>query len=170
MSYLNRLFLIICISLSLINSSAGKENIGFINVDYLIQNSNIGKKLLENINTKDKKNLDNLKKKNKILQELESSIKAKKNIISNEAYNNEVNNFKKKFQEFSKEKNQIVEEFNEYKKNEFETIFEKITPIINSYMEENSVTILLDSKNVFIGSKKSNLTEDILNRINKEFK
>ena len=37
-------------------------------------------------------------------------------------------------------------------------------------MEENSVSVLLDSKNIFMGSKKSNLTEDILNKINKEFK
>jgi len=37
-------------------------------------------------------------------------------------------------------------------------------------MEENSVNILFDSKNIFMGSKKSNITEDILDRINKEFK
>ena len=37
-------------------------------------------------------------------------------------------------------------------------------------MEENSVSILLDSKNIFMGSKKSNLTEDILNKINNKFK
>ena len=37
-------------------------------------------------------------------------------------------------------------------------------------MEENSISVLLDSKNIFMGSKKSNLTEDILDRINKEFK
>ncbi len=61
-----------------INTSISKENIAFVNVDYLIQNSNIGKKSLANINDKDKKNLDNLKKKNKILQDLESSIKKRK--------------------------------------------------------------------------------------------
>ena len=56
------------------------------------------------------------------------------------------------------------------KKKELENIFKKIGPIINNYMEENSVSVLFDSKNIFMGSKKSNLTEDILNRINKELK
>jgi len=170
MRYFNRLILIITIFFSFTNASISKENIGFVNVDYLIQNSNIGKKLLTNINDKDKKNLDNLKKKNKILQDLESSIKKKKNVISDEAYNKEVIDFKKKFQEFSKEKNKIVNEFNVFKKKEIENIFKKINPIINNYMEENSVNLLFDSKNIFMGAKKLNLTEDILKKINKELK
>ena len=170
MNNLHRLILVIIISLSFINSSVSDDNIGFVNVDYLIQNSNIGKKLLSEINNKDKKNIENLKKKNKVLKELESSIKAKKNVISNEAYINEVNDFKKKFDQFSKEKNQIVKEFNDFKKNEFENIFKKISPIINNYMEQNSVKILFDSKNIFIGSKELNFTEDVLKEINKELK
>ena len=170
MTYLNRFILIIIIFFTFINTSISKENIAFVNVDYLIQNSNIGKKSLANINDKDKKNLDNLKKKNKILQDLESSIKKKKNVISDEAYNKEVIDFKKKFQEFSKEKNEIVKEFNIYKKSEIEKIFKKINPIINSYMAENSVNLLFDSKNIFMGAKKLNLTEDILKKINNELK
>jgi outer membrane protein len=170
MKHFNRLILINIIFFSLINTSISKEKIAFVNVDYLIQNSNIGKKSLANINDKDKKNLDNLKKKNKILQDLESSIKKKKNVISDEAYNKEVIDFKKKFQEFSKEKNKIVKEFNVFKKKEIEKIFKKINPIINNYMEENSVNLLFDSKNIFMGAKKLNLTDDILKKINNEVK
>ena len=170
MRYFKNFTLTIAIFFTFINVSISKENIAFVNVDYLIKNSNIGKKLLANINDKDKKNLDNLKKKNKILQDLESSIKKKKNVISDEAYNKEVIDFKKKFQEFSKEKNEIVKEFNIYKKSEIENIFKKINPIINNYMEENSVNLLFDSKNIFMGAKKLNLTEDILKKINNELK
>ena len=170
MRYLNKLILIIFIFFTFINASISKENIGFVNIDYLIQNSNIGKKLLANINDKDKKNLENLKEKNKILQDLETSIKKKKNVISDEAYNKEVIDFKKKFQEFSKEKNKIIKEFNVFKKKEIGNIFKKINPIINNYMEENSVNILFDSKNIFMGTKKLDLTEDILKKINIELK
>ena len=81
-----------------------------------------------------------------------------------------MNDFKKKFDKFSKEKNQIVKEFNDFKKTEFENIFKKINPIINYYMEQNSVKILFDSKNIFMGSKELNFTEDVLKEINKELK
>ena len=111
-----------------------------------------------------------LRKKNKSLQELEITIKNKKNVISEDAFNKEVISFKKKVQEFKVEKNKIVKNFNNFKRKELENIFKKISPIINDYMEENSISVLLDSKNIFMGSKKSNLTKDILDRINKELK
>ena len=164
-----RFSLIFFIFFILINSSNSKET-AFIDIDYVIANSNIGKKVLENIDKLDKKNIENLKKKNKSLKELEIAIKNKKNVISEEAYKKEVESFKKKVQEFNNEKNQLVKNFNDFKRVEIENIFKKISPIINNYMEENSVNVLLDSKNIFMGSKKSNLTEDILNKINKEFK
>ena len=145
-----------------------EDIIAIINIDYVIQNSNIGKKFLSNIKSQDQKNLDNLKNKNIFLQELESSIKKKKNIISSEAYDKEVLEFKKKFQEFSNEKNQIVREFNDFKQKELENLFKIINPIINDYMEQNSVKILFDSKNIFMSVNELNLTEDILKKINDE--
>jgi len=149
-------------------NSNNEDNIAIINIDYVIQNSNIGKKFLSNIKNEDQKNLDNLKKKNIILQELELSIQKKKNIISNEAYNKEVLEFQKKFKEFSNEKNQIVREFNDFKQKELENLFKLINPIINDYMEQNSVKILFDSKNIFMSANELNLTEDILKKINNE--
>ena len=46
MIYFHRLILIIFISFTFTNLAISKDNIGFINIDYLIENSNIGKKLL----------------------------------------------------------------------------------------------------------------------------
>ena len=49
-------------------------------------------------------------------------------------------------------------------------IFKKISPIINSYMEKNSLKILFDAKNIFMARNDLNLTEDILKEINQEIK
>ena len=46
-----------------INLLSSNENIVFVDVDYIIKNSNVGKKALEKINNLDKKNVDTLKKK-----------------------------------------------------------------------------------------------------------
>ena len=170
MKYLLGLILTFFITLNFTSlaKTDSEDIIAIINIDYVIQNSNIGKKFLSNIKSQDQKNLDNLKNKNIFLQELESSIKKKKNIISSEAYDKEVLEFKKKFQEFSNEKNQIVREFNDFKQKELENLFKIINPIINDYMEQNSVKILFDSKNIFMSVNELNLTEDILKKINDE--
>ena len=169
MNYLKKFLIIFFIFFISTNLSNSKET-AFVDIDYIVANSNIGKKVLENINKLDKKNVENLKKKNKSLQELEITIKNKKNVVSEDVFNKEVVSFQKKVQEFKVEKNKIVKNFNDFKRKELENIFKKISPIINDYMEENSIGVLLDSKNIFMGSKKSNLTEDILDRINKKFK
>jgi len=170
MKYLLGLILTFFITLNFTSlaKTDSEDIIAIINIDYVIQNSNIGKKFLSNIKSQDQKNLDNLKNKNIFLQELESSIKKKKNIISSEAYDKEVLEFKKKFQEFSNEKNQIVKEFNDFKQKELENLFKIINPIINDYMEQNSVKILFDSKNIFMSANELNLTEAILKKINDE--
>ena len=77
-----------------INLSSSSENIVFVDVDYVIKNSNVGKKALEKINNLDKKNIDTLKKKNSELQKLETELKNKQNIITNDAFQLEVKNLK----------------------------------------------------------------------------
>ena len=42
----------------------------------------------------------------------------------------------------------------EKKKLEFEKFFKKITPIIENYVAEKNIDILLDKKNIFVANKK----------------
>ena len=166
MNFFQRFIFIISLILLSSNNSFSVEKIAFIDIDYIIQNSSIGKKMLTEINNMDKKNVNRLKKKNKTLKDLELEINNKKNIISEEAFKLEVISFRKKLQDFTNEKNKMANEFNDYKKKKIQDIFEIITPVINEYMENNSLDILLDKKNIFIGRKKVNLTKELLDEIN----
>ena len=55
-----------------INLLSSNENIVFVDVDYVIKNSNVGKKALKKINNLDKKNIDKQKKKNSKLQKIKT--------------------------------------------------------------------------------------------------
>ena len=66
MRYSRRLLLILFIFFLSINFSNSKET-AFVDIDFIIANSNIGKNVLLRIDKLDKKNLENLKKKNKSL-------------------------------------------------------------------------------------------------------
>ena len=153
-----------------IGTSYANQKIAFIDIDYLIKNSIVGKRVLEKIDIQNKKNINQLEKKNKSLIELELEIKNKKNILSETDFNNEVLSFRKKVQLFTNEKNDIVKKFNNLKKKEIEDTFELFNPIISLYMKENSINIMLDTKNIFMGNVESNLTEDILKEINNKLK
>jgi outer membrane protein len=94
----------------------------------------------------------------------------KKKIISKEAFEKEVIAFRKNVDQFKIEQQQIIKDFNNYKKKEIDKVFQTISPIINSYMEQKSVKILFDAKNIFMARNDLNLTNDILEAINKETK
>ena len=170
MKYFYKFFVIIFLFILPANLSAANEKTGFVDVEYIIQNSNVGKKSLIKIQALNKENISQLDKKNKSLNELETSIRNKKNIISEDDFNNEVLVFQQKVREFTAEKDQTVNEFNKFRKQELEKILLLFRPIITNYMKENSISILFDSKNVFMGNTKGNLTEDILKKINIEIK
>ena len=51
---------------------------------------------------------------------------------------------------------------------ELKFFFEKINPFLLSYMSENSIDLLIEKKNIFIGKSKIDITKDILKIIDEE--
>jgi len=170
MKILNKFFFILIFfffNIAQVNSS---EPIAYIDMDFIIKNSEIGKKTLNAINIRNNKNINELKEKEKILKDLESKIISKKNIISKENFDKEVLLFQEKAKKFKDDQLKMVENFNNYKKKELDGILSKISPIINAYMEKKSVKILLDSKNILIGRSNLNLTNEVIKEINEKIK
>ncbi len=161
---------VIIISFFQINIVKSNENVAFIDLDYVIQNTNIGKEVLNNISNLDKKNIETLKKKNKEIKDKDLELKNKKNIISEETFKKEVKILKDKLNIYTNEKNIMVQNFNKFKKDEIDKVFKKIGPIVSSYMEANSINIVFDTKNMFMGNSKSDITKEIIVEINKVYK
>ena len=148
------------------NLSFGSQNVRFADIDLIVQNSEIGKKTLSKIEKINKSNIEKLTNFQKQLKDRENEIKIKKNIISEEEFKKEVENLKNQLAEFNKKKDLMVKEFSDLKNDELKALFAKINPIIQNYMKENSIEILMNSKNIFIGNINSDLTQVLINEIN----
>ena len=61
----------------------------------------------------------------------------------------------------------MVKDLNEFKNKEINNIFIKIRPILEKYMKEESIDIILNSKNIIIANPKLDITETIIDRVNK---
>ena len=170
MKFSNKFFFIFLIFFSNVTQVNSSEPIAYIDLDFIIKNSELGKKTLDSINVLNDKNINELKKKEKILKDLENKLISKKNIISREIFDKEVLLFKEKANKFKEEQSKMVEDFNNYKKKELDDMLSKFSPIINTYMEKKSVKILLDSKNILVGRSNLNLTNEVLKEINENIK
>ncbi len=152
-------------------SQAFSENkIALINLDIVLKNSNIGKSILKEIDELNSKNIKELKNKENELKILEDEIKKKQNIISKDEFQKEVNILKEKIAQFRKLKDEMVRNFENMRNNNLNNFFSKINPIIQNYMDNNSIDILLERKNVFIGKTDSDITDIIIEEINIKFK
>ena len=111
----------------LINSSVSfANNLAIIDLDYLIENSNLGKLMLENLSNVDKQNASKLKEKKDNLIKIENEIKSKQNIISKDVLDKELNDLKVKISDFNREKDLLVSQFNELKNSEISNFLIKL--------------------------------------------
>ena len=106
-------FLVIFFFLSCSNSFA--SNIAFIDLDFVVENTNVGKDILKELNNLNTQNIKKLKLIEEDLKLKEEEIKKKQNIISEDEYSKEINLLKDKIKTFRNEKNMMVSNFNNEK-------------------------------------------------------
>tara|TARA_Y100000591_G_C21606360_1_gene580536 strand:- start:269 stop:784 length:516 start_codon:yes stop_codon:yes gene_type:complete len=145
-----------------------KQKVAFADIDLIIKNTKIGKLKLDKISQLNTSNIDILKNFEKEIKIEEDKINKKKNLISNEEYQKEVNKLKNKIKNFNVKKNEMVNNFKNEKNKELENLLIIINPIIQEYMKDNSIDILLNSKNIFMGRKEIDLTEKLIKEIDKK--
>ena len=160
------LFTLFILFFLLNNSSLSESNLKFVNVDLLIKETKIGNEMLKKINKLDQSNLNKLQLFENELNDLENKIQLKKNIVSKEEFEKELNSLKLKIKTYNNEKNLMVKNLNNIKKDELKIFFEKINPIVQEYMSNNSIEMIFNNKNIFMGSKNSDLTTLLIEEIN----
>ena len=155
-----------------INTSVvfGEEKIVYLNLDKIVTNTNAGKAIISNLEKSKKKALSKFEKKGKELKKIESDINKQKNILSEDELKNKLVKFRKEITTYQNERQKVINDFNKKKIEEFNNFFKKITPIIENYVSGENIDIVLDKKNVFMAKSQIDITEDILDLINKKIK
>lgn len=153
-----------------IHASSADQKIVYLNLDAIVQNSVPGKLILEQLDTRKNKDIENFKLREKRLRDKEIDIIKKKNIISKEEFENQVSLLRNEMNIYNEEKEKIFLEFEKNKNKKLNVFLEKITPIIENFVKDNSINIVLNEKNLFIASKKFDITDEIIELVNKTIK
>ena len=96
----------------------------------------------------------------------ENKINQTKNISSKEKLENDIKVFNKDVEKFKIEKEKLLRDFKSLKEQKLDNFLNKINPIIQTYMKDNSIDIVLEKKQIFIGSNDKDITNDIIILIN----
>ena len=153
-----------------ISLSFSAEKTVFLDIDFVLNNSNFGKSIYSKLDELNKKNFDDLIKMEKELETKKNAIDASKNISTKENLEKEISLFNQDINKFRSEKDKILKNFEIKKKNEIDNFLIRVNPLIQEYMKDNSISIVLSKNQIFMGNVEMDITSDIIELVNKNVK
>ena len=148
----------------------GESKLAYLDFDNLLLKINAGnvifKKLEDNENIKKQEFLEKEKK----LKDEENKILASRNIISAEQLDINIKEFQNKLRDYRQFKSKELEKLNKIRNDEILMLLKLINPIIQEYMNNNSISFLMDKKNIYIADKSYDITNNLIELINKKIK
>ena len=158
--------LLVILNFFLINNSFA-NNIVFIDLNYIINNSITGKNVINKLEDINNKNLNLLKKEQLLLNKERDDIEKTKNILSQEDLNKKILILNQKLQEFNNKQDLMSGEFKNLRQLEMKNLLDKINPIIEKYMLDNNIDLMLKKENIYISKNDFDVSKKLIELINK---
>ena len=144
--------------------------ISYVDIDKIISQSEVGKKINKSIDA-------SIKKKNKEFQKIEENLKKKdaeivnqQNILSKDELNKKVEDLQKEIQSYRAEKDDFRKKMAQKKLNATGKMVSNLNKILGEYANKNSISLIIQKKNIVIGKSDMDITKQILEIFNKEVK
>ena len=161
-------FFVVTFLLLVCNYSFAEQKIVTLDMKFILNESKAGKGAQDFL----KKSFSNNQKKyadmEKQLKKEESDLLAKKNILSNEEYNKKANSLRKKVIDYQSQRRASLDKIASQRAESRETLLKKINPIVDTYIKENNISLVLDKNNTLGGNPKFDITKVIVEKLNKE--
>ena len=170
MNYKKNLIYILIIFFSTVSLGKSNENIAYLDLDYIVKSTKAGKLIINDLKTSKDKALKKFEQKEKELKKKEEDINKQKNVLSKDELNNKISDFRKEITSFRNDREKLINDFNKKKIQEFKNFFKKITPLIEDYIKEKNIDIVLDRKNIFIANRNKDITNEIIKIIDAKIK
>ena len=167
---LKKIFSIIFINFIFISLSNSDDQIKFVNINFIINNSNAGIKVLDTIDKMKKNLINELKEKEKKIKEKEIILKGQQNILEKNEFDKKISLLKEEINKYNTDREKAINEIDIKQKEDLENLIKKITPLLENYMEKNSIGIIFNENSVFFSKKNYNASEDILKLVNDNLK
>jgi outer membrane protein len=170
MKLINKIFFLILIILLSTNSLKAEDKVAFLDIDFILTNTIAGKFLLENLKKQEEIKINKFKIDDEKFKNNEKKILAKKNLVSVEEIKKEMNELQIEFQKYNNDKKKEIDSLKKKRNTNIINFINSINPIIEKYMADNSIYMLMDKKNVFIAKNDYDITQKLIKLIDNQFK
>ena len=167
MKYLVKLFVVTFLVLICTHANA-EEKIAYIDMKYILNNSKAGKGAQDFLKESFTKNQKIFTDEENKLKEEEKDLLTKKNIITKEEYQKKTDELRKKVIDYQSKRRSSLDKITKQRAEARAELLKKLDPILKKYVNDNNISIVIDKKNVIMGSADFDLTNIIIEKLNKE--
>ena len=167
---IKKFFFIFILTIISSNLFASNSKIVFIDMEKLLNNSIVGKSVNKKISSIIEKNkLEKEKLENDIKVD-DEKINSQKNILNDDEIKKMINDLNLKIKNYQKIIKQHKKSVQKIKVDSSAIILENLKPILSDYSDRNSISMVLQKKDVIIGKNQLNITDDIIKILDKKLK
>jgi len=153
-----------------INYSFADNKITYIDINFILSNSLVGQSINKHITKIQDENIKKFSEKEKIFKDKEQKLLSQKNILDKQKFQVEAKILNEEIKKYKIEKNKVLKNINDEKIKYTKEVLNYLNPIITEFVEKNSVSIVLPKKNIIVGRKDLDITEDIMILLNNKIK
>ena len=154
----------------LFSSYYSYAQIVYIDVNFILNNSEVGKSLNKYIKEINDKNLISYKEIEDQFLKKEKELLAQKNILEKSDFDKKLKKLSKEVNIYRSEKKMSLTKLNEIKINNTKKILNILNPIITNYVDKNSISLVIPKKNIIVGKKNLDITNEIVKLLNDKVK
>ena len=143
-------------------SLSHEKSIVYIDLNKIMNNSIAGKSITSQLENNHKKNISKFKNIEEELKKDEAEIISQKNVITKKEFEKKIINLRDKANKFRKERNNNINNLNNQRLEATSKMITLVRPILSEFSDKNSISLIIDKKNIIIGKTLLDITDDIL--------
>ena len=144
------------------------DQIVYINIEKIMKESKAGKQIIQKISKSNEVNISKFKKIEENLRAQEKDLLSKKNVISEDEFKKKSEKLRKEINEYRNKRQNIINDTTKKRIEASAEFSKKIKPILGDYAARNNISIIVQKKNIIMGKKELDITDDILKIVDQE--
>ena len=167
MKYLVKFF-VVTFLLLLCTYASAEQKIAYLDLKFVLNNSKAGKGAQDYLKKSFKENQKNLSNRESELKKEESDLLSKKSILTKEEYAKKATELRKKVMKYQSDRRAALEKIANLRAEARAKLIKELDPILENYIKENSISLIVDKKNIVKGNTELDITNLIVKELNQK--
>jgi len=160
-------YFLITIFLIFSSDLLAQEKIAILDLKYVLNQSKAGKGAQDFLKKSYSQNIKKFKDIEASLKKEEADLLSKKTVLSKEEYTKKSDTLRKKVIDFRSQRRAAMDKITTQRTESRATLIKSITPILETYIKENNISVVINKAHTLGGQPENDITEVIIDKLNK---